>query len=247
MSRPSTEARGVGLLVSLYQRQRAQTPGDDYVASHARAAVVQATRDVFAWYEPHLPRQGRILDWGCRHAPDSCLIRENRGDAVELHACDFCEPDVYRSFHEFARLHYHKLDHFHRLPYADYYFDAAIGSGTLEHTAMDYESLKELHRVLMPGGKLILTYLPNRLSVAEWWRRVVLQKDFHRRLYGRAEISRLLSRAGFYPLTVRQQSWADALPARSWPQRLMRLGSWTVPLQLISSTLCTVAVKRMDM
>jgi SAM-dependent methyltransferase len=247
MPRPSTEAARVGLLVSLYERWRASAPGDDYLASHAFPTVVRARGDVFAWYEPHLPRSGRILDWGCRHAPDSCLIRERLGDAVELHACDLCEPDVYRPFHGFARLHYRKLDHFCRLPYPDDAFDAAIGSGTLEHVAMDYESLKELHRVLTPGGKLVLTYLPNRLSVAEWWRRVVRRKDFHRRLYGPGEIARLLSRAGFYPLTVRHQSWADALPPRGRAQRLLRLASWALPLRLISSTLCAVAVKRLDM
>jgi SAM-dependent methyltransferase len=245
MSQPTaigSMPRGERLLAALYEQQRLLAPGDGYLASHAHSAAVQGQADTFAWYEPYLPRRGRILDWGCRHAPDSCLIRERLGD-VELHACDLCDPAPFRPFHDHAALHYRFLEHTIHLPYPDGMFDAVIGSGVLEHTAMDYESLKELYRILAFGGRLILTYLPNHLSVAEWYRRTIWKKDFHRRLYGRGEIARLLSRAGFYPLTIRQQSRLDCLPPRTVTWRLLRLAAWVVPLHRLSSTLCVVAQK----
>jgi len=86
-----------------------------------------------------------------------------------------------------------------RLPCASQFFGAVIGSGILEHSARDGESLRELYRVLKPRGVLVITYLPNRLSIHEWLRRVVWRRDFHRRLYGLREIRRMLLHHGFYP------------------------------------------------
>src|SRR5262245_30808593 len=72
------------------------------------------------------------------------------------------DADHYPVFHRYADLSYRQLDHIFRLPYPDAAFDAVIASGVLEHVPMGYESLKELHRVLRPDGRLIITYLPNR-------------------------------------------------------------------------------------
>ena len=64
-----------GTLRDLYARQRALLPHDDYFHQHAEAEFVSGTLRVFRFYEPYLPRAGRILDWGCHHAPDACLMR----------------------------------------------------------------------------------------------------------------------------------------------------------------------------
>src|SRR5206468_37127 len=72
-----------------------------------------------------------------------------------------------------------------RLPYPDGTFDAVVGSGVLEHTAMDGESLKELYRVLRTGGLLVVTFLPYAYSWDEWYRRNVAKAGYHRRLYTR--------------------------------------------------------------
>ena len=92
---------------------------------------------------------------------------------------------------------------------------------------MDYESLKELHRILKPGGTLIITYLPNRLSAKEWGRRVIRKRDFHNRLYGLAEARQLLKRSGFLPLMTTYASG----------------GAWPAPLRFFRSTLTLVAQK----
>jgi hypothetical protein len=80
--------------------------------------------------------------------------------------------------------------------------DAVIASGVLEHVPMDYESLKELYRVMKPGARLIVTYLPNRASVEEWRLRHRNGRRGHRRLYSRSQIRRLLLHCGFWPLTA---------------------------------------------
>ena len=123
-----------------------------------------------------------------------------------------------------------------------------IGSGVLEHTALDYESLKELHRVIKPDGILVISYLPNWLSIKEWVRRSVTKRDFHRRLYGRGEATQLLKRSGFYPVAARYHTffWEQLLVAvglRRWEQGLSSLLARALPAQVFASTLCFVARK----
>src|SRR3954447_16851942 len=100
LTAPPPPAHGARLLAALYHQQTGRLADDPYLVSHARPKVVRNQHDVFAFYEPHLPRRGKILDWGCRHAPDSCLIRDRLGSRVELHGCDLVAPDVYLAFHE---------------------------------------------------------------------------------------------------------------------------------------------------
>ena len=68
-----------------------------------------------------------------------------------------------------------------KLPYADESFDAVIGSGVLEHTAMEGESLKEVYRVLRRDGVFVVSYLPYAYSWNEWRRRS-RGVDFHHKL-----------------------------------------------------------------
>jgi SAM-dependent methyltransferase len=245
-SRRADHGALVALLQRLYAQQGEQRPRDDYLRGHARPAVVQTQVAVFHFYARWLPARGRILDWGCRHAPDACLARARFGPALRIDGCDFVQPGQYDVFHRYARLDYLELDDVVRLPYESDSFDAVIASGTLEHVAMDYESLKELYRVLRPEGRLIITYLPNLLSYEEWVKRR-RGAGFHRRLYGLGDITRLLRRTGFLPLVSGYQTRLDCLPARSPLHHLLRTACWVVPLHRFASTLCLVAAKVQSM
>jgi SAM-dependent methyltransferase len=221
-------------LAEVYAAQLQLTPDDTYLRQHSDPRFLAGTVRVFDFYEPFLPQSGRILDWGCRHAPDACLLRARHPD-VEIDGCDVHAPGAYGAFYACAGLRYGQLDHLFRLPYADASFDAVIASGVLEHVAMDYESLKELHRVLRPGGRLIVTYLPNRGSIEEWRLR---RKDApsHARLYSRREFRDLLLHSGFLPLTLGYQTLLDLLPRSGALAGLLR------PLGLARFTSCLCAV-----
>jgi SAM-dependent methyltransferase len=167
---------------------------------------------------PALQHATRVLDWGCRHAAMSRLLRADRGDAVDLHGCDVVPPDQYRAFHAAAALQYRRIDHPWRLAYDDGAFDAVIAAGTLEHVPNDGESMTQLWRVLAPGGVLVLTHLPNAWSWSEWMSRRWFPSQAHARRYRLARIrERLLSR-GF---VVEQAGYHQLMPS-GLPASLLR-------------------------
>src|SRR5262245_37845952 len=97
------------LLRRLYQQQLARTP-DSYLEQHSDSRWVQGHVQVFRWYVEYLPKQGTLLDVGCAHGPDSCLIRSVLGNEVDLHGCDFHERDRYDVFRGASSMNYQKLD-----------------------------------------------------------------------------------------------------------------------------------------
>jgi len=85
--------------------------------------------------------------------------------------------------------------------FKDNYFDLIVSNSTIDHFAEIDQALRELYRILKPGGVLILT-LHNRLQVAFsfmiWLKRMLVIKDFS---YGYSftlgNICRRLSKTGF--------------------------------------------------
>lgn len=230
-------------LARLYAEQLALSPHDHYLLEHADPRVIATQVRVFRWYVPLLgdclAPNARVMDWGCRHAPDSCLLRAAFGHTHCLSATDLQPPGRFDVFHRFAQIEYRPLDCVFRLPFPDASLDAVIGSGTLEHAAQDYESLKEIWRVLRLGGRAVFTYLPNRWSVGEWWRRNVKKEGYHPRLYSLGQFREMLLHHGFRPVAVGHQTTADVLPGGAgW-----RWAARAVGAHRFTSTLCAVAEK----
>jgi len=230
------------VLRDLYARQLETLPDDGYLREHSDASFVDGAIRVFRFYEPYLPQEGKILDWGCRHAPDACLIRAQFGDRITLDGCDILDGSQYPVFFECAGLRYAPLSDIVKLPYADNSFDAVLASGVLEHVPMDHESVKELYRVLRVGGRLIVTYLPNRASVEEWRLRRRGGNRFHWRLYNRAQLRELLLHGGFRPIVAGYQTQLDLLGSDGGVaalRPLMRICG----LHRVASCLCAVGEK----
>jgi SAM-dependent methyltransferase len=235
-----------GLLTDLFAEQLAKSPSE-YLQYHAADQAISSHVNCFLEYRRFLPDTGRVLDWGCHHAPDAAMIRLNAGvSAVSITGCDFLAPQTFPVFWNFSDLDFVQLNHTVRLPFEDESFDCVIGGGALEHAAQDYESLKELYRILKPGGRLIITHLPNRFSVVEFVARNIRKSGFHRRLYSASEISTLLKRSGFYPHMVKRHRLLPSNKLRTVTGLLSRFEPlieriW--PLNLFCADILAVAEK----
>jgi ubiquinone/menaquinone biosynthesis C-methylase UbiE len=154
----------------------------------------------FLLYRSYAESGRHFLDWGCRHAWDSCMVRMVN-EAASIDGCDITEAMVPVT-QEFARMRYTPLNHSWKLPYEDNSFDRIIGSGVLEHAPVMRASLLELNRVMSPGGFLIITFLPNQLSYTEFACRNIFKHGQHRRLYTVSFLKTLFLEYGFEPIRV---------------------------------------------
>src|SRR2546423_1769882 len=77
-----------------------------------------------------------------------------------------------------------------RLPYADAAFDAVVCGWVLEHLPDPRPGLRELARVLKPGGKLLLLVTEDTLTGA------MCSRFWHCRTHNRAELRRICQECG---------------------------------------------------
>jgi SAM-dependent methyltransferase len=224
MNPPSQETREqyFSAIMELYRKQQ-ELRAEEYLAMHSNnRAIVMGHINTICKYLPSV-KTGRVLDWGCLHGVDSCLLRMVFGDKVDLYGWDFYPPGHYRAFHEYAGLKYSQLNHAYKIDYPDSHFDTVVGSGVLEHTANPAQSLTEVYRILKDEGRLILTYLPNYYSVTEFVNRQ-MKNNFHRRRFTFSMLRRLLLDNGFI---VEELMHHEVTPTLSTPQLAkLRESAW---------------------
>lgn len=192
-----------------------------HVLQWGSLANVAQYRVPFAKSLEHLPSAGPVLDWGCGNGHFSFFLTQHGFQTLGLSFDDF--PPALAGQPLFRHV---RCDDPVRLPFDEASFPAAVSMGVLEHvheTGGDQRaSLRELARVLKPGGMLLVFHLPNRHTWIEfvvrqvnpWLRHPVHQ---HSRLFTRADVERLLPpdlsivECGRYNIIPRNP--ANALPA----------------------------------
>ncbi|HXG12013.1 MAG TPA: class I SAM-dependent methyltransferase [Gemmataceae bacterium] len=159
----------------------------------------------------------RILDAGCGNGRYSrFLLRHADPDAV-LTAFDL-SPGMLRRARQ--RLRSDRVSHIAadltRLPYADGSFDAIVLGWVLEHLPDPRPGLRELARVLRPGGKLLLMATEDTLTGA------VCSRLWHCRTYNRQELRQVCEECG---LRWERELWFSRLHQR------LKLGGIIVELR----------------
>jgi len=162
---------------------------------------------------------------GCKHILDAAcgngrysrfLLRQADPDAV-ITAFDLSPRMLQRAR---RRLRSERVSHavadLTRLPYADNTFDAIVCGWVLEHLPSPTPGLRELARVLQPGGKLLLLTTENTMlgAMCGWL--------WHCRTYGREELRRACQECG---LCWERELWFSRL------HRWLKLGGIIVELK----------------
>jgi SAM-dependent methyltransferase len=131
-------------------------------------------------------RKARILDVGCGTGANLLLLSQY-GDAegvdISEDALSFCRERGLKQV---------KLGAAEQLPYDEALFDLVTALDVVEHLDDDVAGLKEIRRVLRPGGRALL-FVPTFMFL--WG----VQDDVsnHRRRYRLPELKRVLNEAGF--------------------------------------------------
>jgi ubiquinone/menaquinone biosynthesis C-methylase UbiE len=156
-----------------------------------------------------------VLDWGSGKGHVSYWMKKNN---INVTSCDVSNTGVTSAFiikspiYSYANIEAVELKHEYILPFNDSSFDVVISSGVLEHVANDFESLKEINRILKKDGLFFCFHLPYKYSYTQniqhfkgnW---------YHDKLYSKKEVKCLLEKTNYKLLDI----WHRALfPKRSF-------------------------------
>jgi SAM-dependent methyltransferase len=189
----------------------------------------------------------RVLEIGCGRGELACRVMREPVTPRQYVAADFAQSALLLGRRRARRdglggIQWAAADMQH-LPLGDATFDAVISCETIEHLPDPVQALREVHRVLAPGGRLFLT-TPNYLGPFGLYR-VYLRLRGRRYTEGDQPICRFtllprtllwLRRAGFRPVTVDASGHYLLFPRRVpfEPRLLKSLGPWLWPIGLHS-------------
>lgn len=106
-----------------------------------------------------------VLDWGCGYGQVSWLL-QNRG--VPVLSYDVQKRPAREHMPPLSSIDIRHGNDPVQLPYPSASVGAVLSVGVLEHVPDIDGSLREINRVLCPGGTFFIFMLPNRYSWVEW-------------------------------------------------------------------------------
>jgi ubiquinone/menaquinone biosynthesis C-methylase UbiE len=144
---------------------------DGWVARAYDQGVQAAFREIFPALAEDLLHEmkdvRRGLDVGCGPGQFTIVIAEQL-PGVDVHGIDLA-PTMIELARRHAsqspakdRLHFQVAD-VAKLPFPDGHFDAVVSSGSIKHWPDQNAGLREIHRVLAPGGRAFIGEM-NRLA-----------------------------------------------------------------------------------
>lgn len=132
------------------------------VAAPVSYSLPRTNAKVLALLEPHLAQARRVLDIGAGEGYLAQRVHDlilARGYAAKVEACDLF-PNNFRA----SEIECHAINLHGGLTLPDQCIDLAYSVEVLEHLEDQFLFFREVHRVLRPGGRFILT-TPNVLSL----------------------------------------------------------------------------------
>jgi|HubBroStandDraft_1064217.scaffolds.fasta_scaffold00053_65 SAM-dependent methyltransferase len=225
---------------------------DQYHRFLARAAIGVYQRQARFLSGLLVDRFGRpsqrisVLDWGCGKGHATYLLRQQ---GLLVTSCDLQAGAGDSSFDlDTPIIDDHSiqvvplLDDV-RLPFGSADFDCVTSFGVLEHVRDDVASLKEIRRVLRPGGIFFVSFLPYYLS---WTQRLARLRGYryHDRLYSRRRLAELANETGFDVSRIWHGQFLpkSKLPHLSSVERFDRFLTDHTPLRYFATNLEAVLI-----
>jgi SAM-dependent methyltransferase len=179
----------------------------------ARLGLLEALRE----FGPHL--RGEVLDVGCGRKPYRKLIPAHRYVGLEIDTPQMRAVNIADAYYDGRTF-----------PFGDQSFDGVLCSQVFEHVFTPSEFLAEIHRILRPGGILVLT-------VPFVWDEHEQPFDFAR--YSSFGLKAVLERAGF-TVQMHRKSMSDSRALfQLWNAYLFKI---VRPKRKLLTVLVTVAL-----
>lgn len=147
-----------------------------------------------------------VVDWGAG-VGHCAFVRQQFGDRVVAHSLRDPDAAPYSSVLEnvcdVAGIELRATDDPVNLPFGDGEVDILVSCGVLEHVheggGSVEDSLREIARVLSPGGAFVCGHLPRTRSWIEWFNRTT-GRSHHDRRFSRKEVEVIHQGSGLVPV-----------------------------------------------
>lgn len=162
----------------------------------------------------YVPPGARVLDWGCGPGHFSYGLSRLGFQTSGYGFFEFALRSQMPESYEFT---HGSLDDPIGIPYADESFDAVVSMGVLEHVREtggdELASLREIRRILRPGGHFLCFHFPNRLSAIEQLNVRLGRYHHHIYKYDASDIRWLCGESGLHLLEKKRYG---VLPRNAW-------------------------------
>jgi SAM-dependent methyltransferase len=154
----------------------------------------------------------KVLDWGAGKCQVTYLTKKRK---IDITSCDIelnCGGDStfgqYTPIANYGKINVIPLKHPYLLPFDDETYDVVLSFGVLEHVENDFESLKEIYRILKSNGLFFCFWLPYKYSYKQNLHH--LKGNFyHDHLYNKKIVKKILEKS---KLTMLDYWFRDLLP-----------------------------------
>lgn len=154
---------------------------------------------LYQLFQKYVPRDSKVLDWGTGIGHFSYFLCRSGYKAVGFSMEGYSFKSWLKSFsYTFVK---GKTSEPVLLPFKKSSFDVVTSVGVLEHVhefaGAEISSIKEIARILKPGGLFICYHLPNRFSLTEHLGKLFTKKFHHDYRFTTSDIVRITEDTNF--------------------------------------------------